>query len=109
MITHINTGTYTLQDGDTPHSVSNYVYGDKTLYHVLLKANPSEWAIGFPIEVPNKKGRQTEVLQDESSFDVIRRMFPNQPIHLYLDKFYGWNGGEDYVPAEGDIVFVPER
>jgi hypothetical protein len=109
MVTHTNTGIYVIKDGDTPHSVANYVYNDKTMYHVLIKENPQDWVPGFPIEVPNKKGRQTEVLPEEGAFDVIRRMFPNQPIHLYLDRFYGWNGGDEYQPEAGDFVYVPER
>lgn len=109
MVKHVNTGRYSLRQGDNPRSVAEYVYRDGSLYHVLLKANPFEWDEGDTVFIPNKPGRETEVKQDEVVFDVIRRMFPNQPIHLYLDKFYGWNGGEDYSPQAGDVVYVPNR
>lgn len=109
MVNHVNTGRYKVQSGDTPRSVAEMVYRDGSLYHVLLKSNPFEWNEGDTIFVPNKAGRETEMKVDEAIFDVIERMFPNQPIHYYIERFYAWNGGNECSPEVGDIVYVPER
>lgn len=109
MVRHVNTGRYKVREHDTPRSVADAVYRDGSLYHVLLKANPFEWEVGDTIFIPNKAGRETEMKVDEAVFDAIGRMFPNQPIHYYVDRFFMWNGGDDYVPEEGDTVYVPER
>jgi len=110
MINHVNVGIYTVQEGDTPQSVAKLVYNDVRLYTSLLKDNPeSAWSAGMQIEVRNKQGRTTEVRPEEDVIDIIRRMYSNQPVHLYIDRFYEWNGGKGYAPEAGDIVYVPER
>ena len=109
MVEHVNTGRYVVQEGDTPRSVAEFVYRDGSLYHVLLKKNPFEWYEGDTVVVPNKAGRKTVVVEGETINDIILRMFRNQPVHLYLERFYRWNGGEDYMPEAGDVVYVPER
>lgn len=110
MITHVNIGVYTLKEGDTPQTVAKIAYNDVNMYTTLLKDNEDYmWDTGLQIQVRNKKGRTTEVQPGEDAVEIIRRMFQNQPVHLYLDRFYEWNGGRDYVPEAGDVVFVPER
>lgn len=108
-VTKVDHGLFLLNDGDDPRSVASKVYGDGNKYLVILKANPGNWDDLERVTVPNKKGRTTTVLANESHGDIIRRMFPDQPQSIYVAPFFRWNGGNDYRLAEGDSVFVPER
>lgn len=109
MIEHVNIGRYTVQQGDTPRTVADLAYRNGDMYVRVMKENPHEWEEGDIVLVPNKKGRLTDVLPGEDVGDIISRMFPGQPPHIYIERFYLWNGGYDYVPEEGDQVYVPER
>jgi hypothetical protein len=105
----VSDGLYKVREGDQPRSIAARVYGDGSKYSMLLAANPHTNA-GTQIIVPNVKGRTTEVEYDgESPQEIIRRLFPNQPIHMYLQRFYTWNGGEDAELMLGEMVFVPDR
>lgn len=87
-------GLWTLKEGDTPRTIAQYVYGDGHRYADLLKANKDrEWVPGAQVVVPNKNCYSTFVREGESPHDVIRRLFPNQMPHLFIDRFLEWNGG----------------
>lgn len=109
MIERRSHGTFLLQDGDTPRSVAEVVYGDGSRYAILLKYNPEQWVPGTRIEVPNKAGRSTTVEDGEQTRDLIARMFKNQPVHLYLKRYYQWNGMREATDLVGETVFIPER
>jgi hypothetical protein len=107
--TAVSDGQYLLREHDTPRSVAELVYGDGAKYQVLLAKNAFLWESGRRIEVPNKRGRISQFVAGESPMQLIARMFPNQPVHLFLPKFFLWNGGQEHELVEGDIVFIPER
>lgn len=109
MIEHVNEGLYLLNPGDTASVVARRVYGDVHKSTVLLQANPVDWDTLERVVVPHKKGRVTTLEAAESPADVIKRMFPNQPVHLYTLQYSIWNGGDDGWLREGDLIFVPER
>lgn len=110
MVYHVNTGLYILGYKQDPREVARVAYGDGHLYHVLLKHNThSNWQEGDVIEVPNKKGRQTIVEDGEILVDLIKRMFPNQPTHLYVDRYLQWNAHILPEDLAGTMVFIPER
>lgn len=106
-ITH---GVYRLRKGDTPRKVAEAVYGDGSKASVLLQANPEAWIDGDAIQVPNKAGVAMQVRYDgQSAAECIRSMFPDQPTHIYLDRFFLYNGGQTEELQMGDLVFVPNR
>lgn len=109
MIEHIDHGLYLLNPGDTASVVARRVYGDVHKSNVILQANPGDWDEKLRLVVPNKKGRTAYLQEGESPTDVIKRMFPNQPVHLYTLQYKIWNGGDDGWLGEDDLVFVPER
>lgn len=110
MIHRMTSGVYRLRKGDTPRKVAELVYGDGNKSSVLLQANPEHWMDGDALQVPNKAGIATQVKYDgESAAECIRRMFPDQPTHIYMDKFFLWNGGQTEELQAGDLVFVPDR
>ena len=41
--------------------------------------------------------------------EVIARLYPFQPTHLYIERFYRWNGNKDASALEGQMVFIPEH
>lgn len=109
-VTPVTEGYYLLNPGDTAQKVARRLYGDVHKSNVLLQANPEDWNYLERIVVPNKKGRITTLLSSqEKPASVIKRMFPNQPVHLYTTSFLIWNGGERNFLREGELVFVPER
>jgi hypothetical protein len=108
--TRVNEGYYYVRKGDTAKIVAQRVYGgDGHKSSVLLKANPEIWDEESFITVPGVDGRVANILPGESPASVIRRMFPGQPVHLYQDRFFVWNGGKDRTFEGGGLVFVPER
>jgi hypothetical protein len=108
MIQNTTYGYYRLAKGDTARTVAVTVYGDGNRYHELLQANPSKWEDGAQIQVPNVRGRLATIDYDgESPQSVIRRMFPEHMTHLFLNKYFDWNGGEWVDVVKGDLVFVP--
>lgn len=102
-------GYYYVRAKDTARSVSGVVYGDQNQYSKLLKANPDAWERGDLIVVPGVAGRVDNVHKGETTTRVIQRMFPGQPVHLYQNRFYAWNGGSGRQFAGGEVVFVPHR
>ena len=105
-VTKVDEGLFVIREHDTPHSVAHTVYGDGHRYPAIIKANREDWEEGEQIKVPNKKGRVT--IYDDVSVEVmLKRMFPNQPVHIFMELFMKWNNGGDI--SEGAIVFVPER
>ncbi len=106
----VSHGYYVLQTGDDAQQVAHNLYGDVHKSNVLLEANKNtEWTPGNTIVVPNKKGRQSVYKDGESPQQVIERLFPGQPVHLYLNRYFLWNGGHEFPPKSGDFVYVPER
>ena len=105
----VTEGLYYVREDDQASQVAERVYGDVKKSNNLLRANPSAWSAAELIRVPGVQGRVANVRSGESSTSVIRRMFPGQPTHIYLDRFYSWNGGDSRVFAGGELVFVPER
>jgi hypothetical protein len=108
-VTTVNSGLYLLNYGEDATAVARRVYGDVHKAADLIRANPGDWEELERVEVPNKKGRITCVEEGEGPQSIIRRMFPNQPESIYLQPFFKWNGGEDFPPAPGELVFIPER
>ena len=103
-------GLYLLNDGETAQAVARRVYGgDVHKSNLLLIENGPDWSELERIKVPNKKGRVTELLDGESTEQLIHRLFPNQPTSIYRQPFYLWNGGVDMKLYPGDLVYVPER
>lgn len=102
-------GLYLLNSGDTASSVARRVYGDVHKGSVLLGANDGSWEDLEHVKVPNKKGRCTTVRDGDSVQLLIERMFPNQPVSIYMQPFFMWNGGDQMKLLPGDVVFVPER
>lgn len=107
--TEVTEGYYYVCKGDTAKSVALALYGDSHKSAQLKKANPEEWEPGTFISVPGIRGRVANLHTGESATAVIKRMFPGQPTHLYLHRFFLWNGGPDRNIAGGGLVFVPER
>lgn len=109
-ITKTRDGFYLLGEDESPAKISEAVYGDPRKYAEIIKSNTSiAWEPGVQILIPNKAGRTTVVQENETTFELIRRMFPEQPTHLYLDRFYLWNDGCEAEDLVGQVVFIPER
>lgn len=110
-VTKVKTGLFLLGEEETSYrSVSQKVYNDPNKYQVILEANAGVlWAPGIQLVIPNRDGRVTIPQEDESSTDLIRRMFPGQPPHMYLDNYFKWNDGFEADELVGIKVFVPER
>jgi len=110
MVSEVNVGRYRLGYQSSPQEVALAVYGDVTKVPMLLKENPDiQWGAGDMVLAPNKKGCLTEVQQGETTVEVIKRCYPHQPSHLFVDAFLKWNNGllaEDLV---GQVVFIPHR
>lgn len=102
-------GYYYVRPNDTARTVAKAVYGDQNKYSQLLKANPEIWDEGSLITIPGVSGRVDNVHAGESVHSVIQRVFPNQPTHLYQDRFYIWNGGVNRQFEGGEVVFIPNR
>lgn len=105
-VTHVLHGVYRLSPGEEPRDVASKVYGDGSRYHILIKHNP-DWV--SPVTVPNKAGRTTIVRAGEEAKDLVSRMFPNQPVHLYEERYRDWNASILPQDIVGESVFVPER
>jgi hypothetical protein len=105
----VTEGYYYVRPGDTARSVAGVVYGDKNRYAGLLKANPEIWNEGDLITVPGVSGRVANIHTGESATRLISRIFPNQPVHLYQNRFYAWNGGAGRKFEGGEVVFIPNR
>lgn len=104
----VNDGTFRLTEGESPREVAEKVYGDSSRYQILLKYNDN-WDTLDTVIVPNKRGRMDVVHPEDTIKSLIKRMFPNQPVHLYEFRYMIWNAGllpEDLV---GCKVFIPER
>lgn len=109
MIYHVSTGLYILSQDETVHDVAKNVYGDKSMYHVLLKANPHlQWVAGDIVEVPNKKGRIGIPEEGETTAAFISRMFSGHMVHQYLPKYLLWNSRLLAEELAGTQVFIPE-
>ena len=109
-VTNVKDGLYILGEENTPMKIATAVYGDPRKYHEIISANSDvEWEPGISLRIPNRLGRTTQVQVDETTFELISRMFPGQMIHLYLDRFYTWNDGYDAEDLVGQTVFIPER
>lgn len=109
MVEHVSEGLYLLNDGDNATSVAKRLYGDPHKGVDLLQANPTSWDDLERVRVPHKRGRTTTVQEGEGVQRIIARMFPNQPVSIYIQPFSIWNGGSQMNLRPGDLVFVPER
>jgi hypothetical protein len=105
----IDFGYYYLQPGDNATKVARKVYGDPHKASVLLNVNDTDWDYVEQVVVPNKKGRITKWQEVDSPHKVIARLFPEQPVSIYMQPFFIWNGGVDRKILPGEVVFVPER
>lgn len=108
-VVQVNEGYYRFNVGETASSIARRVYGDVHKASALLRANEEDWEDLEQVVVPNKKGRVTQVQEGESVQRIIARMFPNQPVSIYMQPFFLWNGGEHIKLLPGDSVYVPER
>ena len=110
-VERLDYGWYLLNAGDTAQTIARSLYGDPRKYAILLHSNPIPWDEVTHIRVPNKSGRVTRIVEGDSPQRIIERLFPNQPVSIYLQPFFKWNGGQGYRLdlAVGDMVFVPER
>jgi hypothetical protein len=109
IVEHVNIGRYFYDGYESPQEVANTVYGDAHRYPAILKANPDGLEAGTWIDVPNKKGRQSKVLEGESTTQFIQRLYKGQPTHLYVDRYLMWNGNFMAEDLVGMVVFIPER
>jgi len=105
MVEKATEGLYRVQGLESAQDVARTVYGDVHKSTALLRANPYEWDVGDLIKVPGRPGRVEIWREDETVGELIKRMFPNQPVHIYLYRLAQWNGRA----KPGDVVFVPER
>lgn len=111
----VDDGLYVVREGDTPSLIASRLYSNPLHARTLLDANPtSEFKVGEQIVVPHKKGRITKWMTTangewpaESEEALIKRMFHNQPVHIFIKLFNLWNNEGDIEP--GATVFVPER
>jgi hypothetical protein len=100
-------GLFYLTKDMSPREVAEVVYGDGSRYLPLLRENDhSTWGAGETVVVPNKKGRIDTWGVGEAADQLVQRMFPGQPAHLFVGLLRKWNGDES---REGAEVFVPER
>lgn len=106
-VTKVDEGLYVVRHHDTPKSVASLLYQNPLHYQTLLKHNPGVWNEGEHVKVPNRKGRVTTWLEGESIERMLKRMFPNQPVHIFRKLFDKWNADGKIEP--GATVFVPER
>lgn len=104
----VDYGLYLLNDGDTARTVAHKVYADPLKGGLLLNVNGNFTDLER-VTCPGKKGRVTEWQKDDTPQRVIRRMFPEQPVSIFIEPFYKWNGGREMHLLEGDVVFIPER
>lgn len=106
-VDRVEEGLYVVRDSDTPNSIASRLYSNPLHARTLMDANPrSTFSAGDQIIVPNKKGRAT-YWTDNTIENMIKRMFPNQPVHIFLKLFKKWNNEGDI--EHGAYVFVPER
>lgn len=107
IVMNVDEGLYLVRKDDTPNRIASLLYSNPLHARTLMDANPrSTFCEGELIVVPNKKGRVT-VWTDNTIENMIKRMFPNQPVHIFFKLFKKWNNEGDIEP--GSIVFVPER
>jgi len=98
------------EDEQSYRTVSEKVYNDPNMYQMMLIANVGvSCAPGLTLRIPNKEGRIAVPQESETTPELIARMFPNQPVHLYTDNFYKWNAGNEAEDLIGSQVFIPER
>lgn len=105
-VSKVDEGLYVVREDDDQKSIASRTVGDVRLYATILKAN-DDWKAGDQIKIPNKKGRVAILGEGESLDRLIKRMFPNQPVHIFMELLNQWNN-EGRVEG-GDIVFIPER
>lgn len=107
-VTKVDEGLYVVRHHDTPKSIASLLYQNPLHYQTLLKNNPDDpFNEGEHIKVPNKKGRVTIWQEGETIEQLLKRMFPNQPVHIFRQLFDKWNADGEIEP--GSVVFVPER
>lgn len=104
----VKDGTFRLSEGESPREVAEKVYGDSSRYQILLKYNDN-WETLETVVVPNKGGRTDIVRTDDTLKSLVKRMFPNQPVHLYEDRYMVWNAGLLPENLVGHTIFIPER
>lgn len=104
----IDHGLYLLNDGDNARTVAHKVYADPNKGGLLLQANGDFDELEHVV-VPGKKGRVGEWLEGDSPQKIIGRLFPGQPVSIFIEPFYKWNGGREMHLRPGDTVFIPER
>lgn len=106
-VVKVDEGLYVVRENDTPRSVASLLYSNPLHARTLMDANPkSTFNKGEQIVVPNRKGRTT-YWTDTSIDNMLKRMFPNQPVHIFKQLFKKWNNDGDI--EQGAKVFVPER
>ncbi len=105
----VSEGYYYVRKGDTSRSVANVVYGDQNKASRLVKANPEQWDPESHITVPGVSGRLDTMKPGESVTKVCQRVFPGQPVHLFQNRFYVWNGGQNRQFGGGEMIFIPNR
>lgn len=113
-VERVTEGTYVVRVGDDPMTVADRLLGNPLEGQNLIKVNPLPWEPGDRIVVPNKKGRVSVWRATangewpaESEDALIRRMFNDQPVHIFYKLFLLWNNDGNVEP--GSKVFIPER
>ena len=102
-------GMYLLNPGDDASVVARRTYGDVHKASLILEHNDTDWSKLDRVMVPSRPGRLTTLQEGESRTQVIERMFPGHPPHLFFKAYDIWNGGADGWLKPGDMVYVPER
>lgn len=107
----VKEGRFLIGEDETSYrTVSEKVYNDPNKYQIILNANGGvNWKAGVYLRIPHKEGRIATPQESETTPELIARMFPNQPVHLYTDNFYKWNAGNEAEDLIGSQVFIPER
>lgn len=102
-------GLYFVQPGNSPWQVAEFAYGKGTKYPDIMAANmDDENGVMNPGElwnVPDVDGAALVVNPGEGAYSLIRRG-GSTPNSATIERFYGWNGGQNRTLHPGDTVFV---
>ena len=104
----VSDGLYRVPKMLTPGEVCLRVYGNLKQLPVLLEENPDcTWQYDDVVVCPNKKGRTGEPIAGDSVTSFIKRVYPGQPPHEYVQGYLQWNA--HMLPNElvGETLFIP--
>ena len=100
---------YYVNQGDSPWSTAELVYGSGTQNGKLDHSAFSMYSTPHnPVFVatPGVPGKKTTVKPGEGALAILRRLGYSAPNRV-LDRFYDWNGGWERPFYIGDLVHMP--